>query len=418
MRVCVGIVAVFWVLAASAGCNRGPVDEQARSQRDRAKEALADAEAARKAGDADEARDAADSARKAADKARKLAEGADATLAAAAKSAADEAEQAAAAAEDVATWTEEEAQLAKDLGSWKAKGYRVARAGALKGIFTGMALAARQADKKGVDSLPEPVRGAAEQAADLSGRKRLPDGKPDWKGIAEDMSAWSSDPPQKIGLVLAVAYLFSGREDLALYEAARLDVDRIENADERDLSYLLRGTIYRMRGLRKLGQREIDVAAGENAEGFCKGYGPEVQAGLHLALAFVAIREGNYKGADLQIARASKVHPNNPVTVFLTGERLLADGRHEQAAESLEAVVAAEVGQEYAPLAKMIAERAREIRDKKGKAEPLVHDRSFLTKLAAAYLVAEGKRSEPARKAAEALGRARQFGSTVLGKIK
>ena len=47
---------------------------------------------------------------------------------------------------------------------------------------------------------------------------------------------------------------------------------------------------------------------------------------IHLVAALLYLDSRDYKRADVEIVRAMKVWPNNPVSVFLTGERLAADG--------------------------------------------------------------------------------------------
>ena len=120
-------------------------------------------------------------------------------------------------------------------------------------------------------------------------------------------------------------------------------------------------------------------AAGQDLTWFT----PQVQAVLHLLLAASHLQEKDYAAADRELGRAIRIDPNNPVAVFLTGERLLADGQREAAAESLEKAAA---GTQHAWVAEAIAQRVRQLRDSSAPAEPVFLSGPFLRSIIVRYL--------------------------------
>jgi hypothetical protein len=302
-----------------------------------------------------------------------------------------------AAAREARRWAEladEERRLAKKLKGLKARGYRGGRGLLVKGLFKGLAAAADQAAEKGLDGLPPEARdlaaGAAVLAAELTGREPLADGSPDWKGISADMSAFAEAPPPRIALYVAGALFLAGRSGPALYEISAIDESALATGEEKLIFRVARALIYRANGFSRLAVFEVEQMAG--AEG---KYDPELQAGLHLVSAYFFVRDKEYAKADLEISRAMRADPDNPVAVFLTGERLAASGEWEKAAESLES---ASRGMEHDWLAKRIAQRAREVRDSRGTTEPLVLDKRFAVGLALEFLGRVAAKSEAGRR--------------------
>lgn len=291
--------------------------------------------------------------------------------------------------------TLEEAYLAAATSSWKARGYRTGRGLALGTFFQGLALAADQAERAGTSPLPDAVRAAAETAvsidASFTGRPLRPDGRPNWPEIARELRANSLHPPAQIPLMLALVYVVGQRDELALVEIQSSDPATLP-ADMRGLFHLLRGVIYRVHGLPRLGQQEFDRIAGATASIGGRS-GPELQAGVHLILTLVALKEKDLSRADLELSRALKVWPNNPVAVFITGERLLADGQREAAAESLEKAMGG--ASEWS--AKLIARRAQAIRDTKGPPQPLLLDRGLWRDLVFGYVMEAARQNSLAK---------------------
>lgn len=304
-------------------------------------------------------------------------------------------------------FTREECYLNDLTSTWKARGFRTSRDLALRGVFTAMGLTAEQAEKAchapttGPATLPASVtqslRSSADFVADLDAdfthRPLRPDGTPDWPAIAADLYAQAASPAPRVHLFLALGLIFTGRDELALIQLQDLDPARITDPDERLVYYVFRCILYNINGLRLLAQADMATisASDPTAPAYC---GPELLSLLCLYLAYDAIQQKEYVAADMHCVRAMKLWPNNPLSVYLTGERLCAKGDYEKAAQSLENSLA---GTSDAWLAERIAQRARQIRDEKGNARPLFTDKVFLTELALRYLAQKAATSPLAR---------------------
>ena len=250
----------------------------------------------------------------------------------------------------------EEEQLGDITSGWKASAYRGTRKMTFATVFKALALAADQASKRDLASFPQAVQDSAALAAELAtqyaGRKPLPDGRPDWTGIASDLSGFGSQPPADLALLGALASVLSGQNRFALYEIELVDPKSLNTGDQRTQYHVLRSVILSQNELRHLAVLELDnidiPGDGETSE-------PQLLAGIHLWLAWLYLENGDYRKADLELVRAMRLWPNNPVSVFLTGERLAATGEYEKAAESL-ARASRDTSQEW--LANRIAQRA------------------------------------------------------------
>ena len=153
--------------------------------------------------------------------------------------------------------------------------------------------------------------------------------------------------------------------------------------------------------------RDVAVAARDEAK---SAQGPEA-AELAAKKAEAAAAAELAQQADLELARAVQIWPNNPVAVYLTGERLAADGLYEKAADCLERACRDTKQQR---LAERIARRAREVRDRGESAEPLLTDFGFLCDVAVGYVADAAKESEAARRLDESIATATQFGKRLL----
>ena len=312
---------------------------------------------------------------------------------------------------------EEEQSLAEKTGSLKIKAYRAARGPALKVVFTVLALAAERAGPA-YDSLSEQEKNRADLAKSLAEflaeDLKRPDGKPDWPAIAARMKACGDDPPPRVGMLLAIAYALSAFDDLALAEADLLKPERLTDPQEKLGCRFVRGFVLQARGMPRLASRDLDAITGPEAEKEGLSGKPEFMAGAHLLLAYMAAQERDFRRADIEIMRAAKIWPNNPVAVFLTGEVMVAEGRYEKAAKTMEDALR-EAGVDLDPeLVQFVQKRAREIRDKKGEAEPLFTDKQFLTELAVRYIWQTARTSKPAQRVAEFAESAKAFGAEVL----
>ena len=306
--------------------------------------------------------------------------------------------EAAEAAKNAKRWAdlaEEDARLAELVSSWKAKSYRGLRGSVIKGAFTALELAARQAKASDLSSLGDPVKTAALAAADLGSlatdRPNKPDGSPDWEGIAADMDAIGSSPPPGLSAIFALGFLLSGRNQLALYEIEMVGAKVPRTPDEKSAYHVLRGVTLSMNGLPNLGAEQMEQAAAA-ADRDPKAVGPKWLAVVHMVLAWNYISQRELKKADLEIVRAMQAWPDNPISVFLTGERFAADGQYEEAADSL---AKATKGTKHEWLSKKLASRAREVRDKKGAAEPLFFDTGFMCNVMIFYVSESAEAKAP-----------------------
>ena len=404
------LCAVLAGLLAGCSCSREE-PKTAAELRDVAVQARADAEAARQAGKVKGARRAAERATEAAERLAtqlKATENPPAADVAAGKEAADAARD----AKRLADLAEEAARLADLTSGWKARAYRKTRAVALAGTFRALEAAANQAAKGNLASTPKPVQQSADVAADLAerftGRARLADGTHDWNGIEADMKAFRATPPPEMAQFLALAFLLAGRNRLALYEIEAVRPDAATTPQQARALRVQRGLIYAMNDLPRLAVAEIEASAVEGEDDVSA---PELLAGIHLALGCLHLHNGDLQPADIELVRAMRVWPNNPLSVFLTGERLAAGGEHEKAAQSLDTLAA---GTDREWLAAAIAKRARELRDEQGDARPLLHDTAFLRDVVGRYVLETAKDSQAMQTVRGWVGSARGFGARLL----
>lgn len=304
--------------------------------------------------------------------------------------------------------TTEEKTLHDRTTGLKAKAYRAGRTTALAGAFQGLALAADQEAKGG--QVPKGVHESAVAGADVaeifSGRKATADGTTDWAGVASDLRGLASSTPPEMSTFFALALVVSRQDGLALIEIESVDAKAIKSPEHLAGHLLLRGIIFRLNGLPESAGDSIRAAGGGPDSKIAMLSGQELQAGLHLAMAATEIHDQNFEAADIEIVRAMKAWPNNPIAVFMTGERLGAMGEREAAARSLESSLA---GNDQEWIAKRIAARARELRDGQGPAEPLLYDGALLRDVALWHVWQAAKTSAPARSLQKKIEAARVF---------
>ena len=316
-------------------------------------------------------------------------------------------------AREFAELAREEKELVDALDSWKAAGYRTARKLAWRGTFEGLALAAEQADGTDLKSLPKGAQDSARLAADLAnqftGREPLPNGEPAWKGIAADMKTLADPMPAEQAQFLALALLLAGQKDLALYEIELIDESAVPAGEPQLYFHLLNGIIYSIHDWQHLAVLEIDKIPEDD-----RGDSSELLAGVHLTIAYFHLRSEEYEAADPELVRSMQIWPNNPFSVFLTGERLAASGEYEQAAKSLEDLAK---NSDEKWFAKRIAARARELRDSPEEGQSLLYDKAFMTEVVLKYVWMSAEKSEPAAQVKQTIENARRFGGRVLQRI-
>jgi hypothetical protein len=401
-----------WLAAALGGCGEPlPSGPALQPYAEKARDEAAAAEAR---GDAKAARRAADRAEAASKKAAREAKAAPPEAQAAAQELAQAVRAAAREAVKFADLADEEKRLAKKCGGIRAKGYRAARGVALKAVYGGLALAAEHAGAKGYDALSPDQQGLADRALALVADARTPDGKPDWKAVAQRLRAWSAAPPPDHACFLAIAFLMCRQNDLALFEAAALEAPPEADPQLATLCRGLRGVVFCLSDYPRLSTRELEAAAGDPKVAENPDWGPQTQGAICLGLALLAAHDGEYEAADVHIMRATRLWPNNPIGVLLTGEVLAAEGKYEKAAVTLEDLLK-ELGEKPDPwVLDLVQKRARAIRDAKGPVEPLFHNPSFQTEAAVHLLWEAARTSEAARRLKAYVESARQFGAECL----
>jgi thioredoxin-like negative regulator of GroEL len=136
---------------------------------------------------------------------------------------------------------------------------------------------------------------------------------------------------------------------------------------------------------------------------------------FHGFMACQALQKKDYSQADEEIARGFQTWPNNPLTVFLTGERLAANGEWEKAADSLESQVA---GTSDEWIAHQLARRARDLREGKGGSQALALDSGFLLELAIHAATRSAKNSDAARKFEQFTTEAKAFAERTAEQLR
>jgi tetratricopeptide (TPR) repeat protein len=405
--------------ATLAGCSsdaKPSLPETVAELRDVAAEARDEARSAREARSPKEAAAAAERAEAATEKAAELL-GAMEEPSEANRAARQEAAVAARQARRFARLADEDQRLDAAVNGWKGSAYRATRKVAWPGTCQALALAAEQAAKVDPETLPQSVRDAARTAADVTsqytGRAPAADGDPDWPGVAADLRQVGSAPPAPMMVGLALALALGGQKDLALYEIELIDAAELANDTQKLQYHLVKGIVYSMNGLPLLGGEEVGKVPSSDAAAAAQN-GPELLAGLHLLMAMLHLRSGDYEEADRHTVLALRASPNNPVAVFITGEQLAATGDYEQAAQSLETAAA---GTESQWLAERVAARARELRDHPGQGQTLLHDDDFVRQLMLHYLSEAAKRSKPAEYLERSVNAARSLASRVTDRL-
>ncbi len=261
----------------------------------------------------------------------------------------------------VASLAAEKKRREDKLAGWKAGAFRTAETALMKTLFLGMALAADQAAKGKLDLLPDSVRKAAlDGALWVESFGRLPAaaaGEKDWTAVAAELRKFADKPPSNLRLLITLVLLLKTDFDLALTEIESVDPKAMEDDGNRCLSHALCGLAYLSQGWPMLGAEQFDRVQklSETSE-----FAPETACTVQLILALAYLREQQWQEADRALAAASRAWPDNPLTVYLTGERLLANGRREEAKDSFEKALAGSGGE---LLAKHVAERLKHVRD-------------------------------------------------------
>lgn len=268
---------------------------------------------------------------------------------------------------------------AEMLRSLKVRGYRLLRGTALPQLLGAGASAARQASTVRFEDLPPSVRELATMAAKFAeldpGFTSAPasstaDAGAQWSRVADTLEQWRVAEPPEVALVLALGLVVAGKAEFALIECERLDAAGSRRGPAIELVPVVRAVACSRLGFTQLAEREIQ---GANPDG---EYGRQTLAGVHFFQAYDRGSRQEWKEADRHLAEAVRIWPNNPLVIYLTGERLLADGRRE---EALENFTRAAAGQQGAWLAPLLADRVRTVRDSQGKAPAMLYDPALIS---------------------------------------
>lgn len=279
------------------------------------------------------------------------------------------------------------------LKSVKAWTYRQGRNLAVKGLLSGLAYAAGQAQTKGLSALPPVGQNLAQQAAGLTGCPPLADGSTDWAAVVVKLNGWSTTPPPGVAILLGVGWLALRQTDLALVEidlagipeevltaptpVAGLSVPATVPAvpppfDPQRL--LMRALIYRENELPRLAsldEARVDRLYGAGGSGTATDSTAYLQMVLHGYRFYMACEQKDHTAADRELAEMLRRAPDSPFTVLLTGERQLAAGNSGQAANGLETWLADHASDpEMVWWVEKIQARARAVRNSAGSGEP------------------------------------------------
>jgi hypothetical protein len=313
---------------------------------------------------------------------------------------------------------DEERQRREKLGGLKVRAYQKTRSVLLTTVLPQMALAAEKAAERGTNELSvteKPLAASAWKMAQLVGnRTALPDGSPDWAGTAADLRNWSTNQPMEFRAFLGLALVSLGRSDFALAEFESVDVNHLHTTNALQIYHGGRAILFATEGWNHLAAPEVEAFCkhAEFSDGAVDGH--QMLAAFHIFTAYEALKKGQLVKMDAEIAASLRAWPDNPWAVFLTGEKLAANGEWEKAADSLEAKAA---GTEDAWLARRLAQRARDLRDGKGSTKALVFDARFLLEVLPRITVSAAKKSESAKKVGAVLDEAKTFAEELRQKL-
>ena len=403
IRVFTALAAVFIVLLT--GCGKSP-DELLQQ----ALTAEKTSETARANKDSKAARRAANSARSAADRLAKLAKASpeDANL----KLASPKAELAAQAARKHADIAQEEYEHRAAMESWSATLYLKSRPVMVRTLLQQLAAAADAAGKIDTNKTPAIVSTLANESWEvlelLDAARRLPDGSRDWAGASAQFSKWSTNQPVEFRGFLSLALLSLGQTSFALAEFETIDLKTVEGTNAVTWYRLGRTILYAWQGWNHRAAQEASLYCDDPS--IAKEAGQSLVAFVHTLSAYEAGRKGRFVEMDAEIAQVIRAWPDSPWVVYLTGEKLAANGEWEKAASSLEASAA---GTKDEWVAKKLADRARELRDGKGSTKAFALEARFLIPFLARAASEQFEGSEAQKKLAQAVEQAKNFGKNL-----
>ena len=407
------LLAVFGLLAFMvAGCRPRPEKLLAQANRgnEEARQAGADGDVQKAYRGAEKAQEAADTLKELAESARPERDEARRFL--------GEAQAAARAARDCAELADERNQCGKRLARLKIKAYRRARDAILSTLLPQVAQAADKAARQGTNTLSVLELTLAEQAWNLSNlltdRPPLEDGTRDWSGAAADLWSWSTNPPPEFNAFIGLGFHLAGFTDFALAEMESANAAQLTTTNGLLACHGGKALVYVSQGWDHMAAREMESLAALAPATNSPFNGQQIVAVFHGCSAYESLKKRDLVRADAELARAFQAWPDNPVAVFLTGERLAASGEWVKAADSLEAQAA---GTDDEEIARLLAQRARDLRDGKGNTKALLVDDGFLLKIAVHSLMRTAKSSAAAEKLEQLVDEAAAFAKGLTEKL-
>lgn len=307
-----------------------------------------------------------------------------------------------------ATLTKEKVARREKLGGWKAKAFYALDAMVWKVFVHSLALAADQAAAGNLKALPEKVQKSANEAVhfaeDYVGPQRQTSGEVDWQGVSRALKE-IKEMPADLRLLLSFLMMASTEFDLAFFELESIPAASLKTAELRAIHRLLLGCSYLSQGYVELGMHEMEEADKLSTDSQLK-LDSSGKCCLHLVVGCYFMREKRWADADRCLAAASRAWPDNPLIVYLTGERQIA--AHEYAAaEGSFAKVAQGSGFEW--LAKKVQARAKRLRDNPASLEPVVFDFNFIAEIVSNSIEDKAQQSESVKKLREQMETAREY---------
>ena len=337
----------------------------------------------------------------------------------AAKRVVGQARLAALAARNHAEKADERQQRRDSLGGLKAKAYRGARGLVIRGLCSAAAFGAEKAAASSTNDLTVGDWNLTRDARKLVALTEDTfaggtNGPANWTNVATSLRQWATNPPPEANVSLALSLLGSGQRDLALVEVELMTTNGMTSTNALLLHHGTRALVYSLQGWSWLAASEVELfAAAAPGSDYPVG-GENALALVHGFLAVEALTKQDWRKADKHISDCVRISPTNFVTVYLTGERLAANGDWEKAAQSLEAG-AANTPDSW--LAGRLAERARALRDGKGSARSMVLDPKFLIEVSFHYAVQNAKTSEAAAKLESYYEQSAVMGKQIMEKL-
>ncbi|HEY1048166.1 MAG TPA: hypothetical protein VGE39_00370 [Prosthecobacter sp.] len=292
-----------------------------------------------------------------------------------------------------ATLTKEKVARNEKLGGWRAKIYYAVQSATLKAFFYGLVLATDQAAAGRLKLLPQSVQDGAKEAAGFIesyvGPQRLASGELDWAAVGRELNKFAEAPPLHMRLLMVGLMLLGMDFNSAFYEMEAIPADLCKVPEEKACYHAVRGLSYLGQGYGQLAMVEFELADSLSNE-FHLNVDPAGKCGIHLLLAYYFLREERWADADRCLASANRVWPDNPVAVYLTGERQIATNQYAAADESFAKALK---GTGYEWLAETVAARVKRLRDSPASLEPVLFDFDLLAGLAWTFVKNESKKS-------------------------